>query len=373
MESKISNNKSEGILLYDYLFSKGGAEKLSLSIFNGMKPIDFCVGLRDDSLFPKEVTSSTGGYSYALTKYSNKSGWKTLKTLLSFILSKVFRRKYKWAIYSGEYAPMAILRNRNNARKNILYCHTIPRAPYDLKEFKLSRMGLLKGGAFRLMCILIKILYEPSIRRMDVVIANSENVRRRIQKHIGIEAKVVNPPIDVKRFKWLSQGDYFLSTGRLEPAKRIDVIIQAFMEMPDKRLIVASGGSEYERLVEMAKGCNNIEFLGWTTDEQLYEAVGNCLATIYIPVDEDFGMSPVESMSAGKPVIGAAEGGLLETVLPGETGILVDDPKPQSIKNIIRSMQAMDWLKMRSACEQRALNYSEDRFIREILEIVDSA
>lgn len=363
---------SKGILLYDYLFSKGGAEKLSFSILSRMRPMDFCVGLKDDALFPADVTSVGGGRFYTLTDYSSKKGWKTLKTLLTFIFSDVFHQKYEWAIYSGEYAPMAILRNKNKAKRNILYCHTIPRAPYDLKEFKLSRLGPLNRVAFHVLCNLITALYEPSIRRMDVVVANSENVRRRIKKYIGIDAKVVNPPIDLDKFKWIGQGDYYLSTARLEPAKRVDLIVQAFINMPDKKLVVASGGSEYGRLVEMAKGCDNIEFLGWASDDQIYEAVGNCIATIYIPVDEDFGMSPVESMSAGKPVIGVAEGGLLETVVCGETGILLDLPTPEGISGVVRNIHRNEWLKMRESCEQRAKNYSEDVFISRISEIVGS-
>ncbi|WP_428820454.1 glycosyltransferase [Microbulbifer sp. MCCC 1A16149] len=366
----IAENK-KGILLYDYLFARGGAEKLSFSIVRGFTGTDFCVALKDEKLFPSETSGERSGSIYALTKYTGRRGWKTLKTLLTFVFSKVFRKDYDWAIYSGEYAPMAILRNRKKAKKNILYCHTIPRAPYDLNEFKRSQMGPLTGIAFHFLCQLIKALYEPSIKRMDIVVANSENVRGRIKKYIGLESHVINPPVDVDRFKWLGVGDYYLSTARLEPAKRVDLIIRAFMEMPDKNLIVASGGSQYEKLVEMADGFDNIKFLGWTSDEELYDAVGNCIATIYIPMDEDFGMSPVESMSAGKPVIAVAEGGLLETVVDGETGVFIEAVNHKSVVKAVYEMTESRSLSFRDAAEKRAKLYSEQQFLSKLKAVID--
>lgn len=365
-------DKDSGILLYDYLFVKGGAEKLSLCIFDNIENTDFCVGFKNDELFPS--TNSTLGEKriYALTGYTCKKGWKTIKTLATFLLGKVFDKKYAWAIYSGDYAPLAILRNRKTAKKNILYCHSIPRSIYDLKERKLAEKSFIERMAFRAMCAVLKSLYEPSIRKMDVVVSNSENVRRRIKEYVGLDATVIHPPIDTKRFKWLGQSDYYLSTARLEPEKRVETIVRSFMEMPDKKLVVCSGGSEYGRLVELAKGHENITFLGWSSDEDIFRAVGNCIATIYIPVDEDFGMSPVESMSAGKPVIGAAEGGLLETVIDGKTGILLEHITPESLSDAVRTMSPEYSLSLRSACEHRAEDFCEEKFIDKIREVVRS-
>lgn len=361
----------KGILLYDYLFSRGGAEKLSLSIVNNFSGTDFCVALKDEKLFSSETMGQAFESTYVLAKYTGRKGWKTLKTMLTFVLSKVFRKNYDWAIYSGEYAPMAILRNRKRAKKNILYCHTIPRAPYDLNEFKSSHMGPLTATAFHLLCGLIKVLYEPSIKRMDIVVANSENVRGRIKKYLGIDSHVINPPVDIDRFKWLGFGDYYLSTARLEPAKRVDLIVKAFMRMPDKQLVVASGGSQYEELVKLADGFDNIRFLGWTNDEELYDTVGNCIATIYIPMDEDFGMSPVESMAAGKPVIGVAEGGLLETIVDGETGVFIESVSPQGVMKAVCEMTEARSLSFRHAAEQRARLYSEQQFLAKLQAVID--
>nr|WP_320136963.1 glycosyltransferase [uncultured Amphritea sp.] len=361
---------NKGILLYDYLFAKGGAEKLSLSFLKKNEGTDFCVAFKDKELFPDGDTCT--GDEYVLSSYSSLKGWKTLKTMFSFLFKKVFYKDYEWAMYSGEYAPLAILRNKSRAKKNILYCHTIPRAPYDLKDFKLSQLGFLEKQLFKVIIWLIKVLYEPSIKRMDVVIANSINVKKRIKKHLNIDAIVVNPPIDTENFKWKGQSDFYLSTARLEPAKRVEIIVRAFMEMPEKNLLIASGGSQLEYLRDLASSHKNIKFMGWCSDNDMHEAVGTCIATIYIPVDEDFGMSPVESMAAGKPVIGVAEGGLLETVISGETGVLIESPTKNEIIKVVNDMTKEKCIGMRLKCESQAANYKEDRFISEIRSVISS-
>ncbi|NCA22469.1 MAG: glycosyltransferase, partial [Crocinitomicaceae bacterium] len=149
--------------------------------------------------------------------------------------------------------------------------------------------------------------------------------------------------------------------------KRVDLIIEAFMNMPEKKLVVASGGSQLNFLRAMAGQSKNIYFLDWVCEEKLIELIGNSLASIYIPLDEDFGMSAVESMSAGKPVIGVAEGGLMESVIDGVTGILL--PKNPQVEDICAAVHAMTKsmaLSMRGSCEDRANYFSEANFISQI-------
>ncbi len=156
---------------------------------------------------------------------------------------------------------------------------------------------------------------------MHVIVANSENVQRRIKRYLGHDSIVVYPPIDTESFVWGEPQGYYLSTARLTPLKRVATIVEAFVRMPDRQLVVASGGEDEAALRRVApRGHSNIRFTGWTDEAQLRSLISGAIATIYIPVDEDFGMSPVESMAAGKPVIGVAEGGLLETIVPGRDG-----------------------------------------------------
>jgi glycosyltransferase involved in cell wall biosynthesis len=217
-----------------------------------------------------------------------------------------------------------------------------------------------------------QFLYESAVRKMDIIVADSKNVQNRIQKFLGLESIVIYPPCDIDKFLWMGQESYYLSTARLSPYKRVDIIIQAFINIPDKRLIVASSGPDESYLKQLAKGFSNIQFTGDVNDQQLQKLIGNSIATIYIPKDEDFGMSPVESMASGKPVIGAGEGGLLETIIHGKTGWLSKpNPSPEDLLMGIKEMSPKKALSMRIACEEQAKKFRTDSFIKKMHEIID--
>tara|TARA_B100000929_G_scaffold132236_1_gene104772 strand:- start:312 stop:935 length:624 start_codon:yes stop_codon:yes gene_type:complete len=202
---------------------------------------------------------------------------------------------------------------------------------------------------------------------MDVILADSKNVQKRIHKFLGLESKLVYPPCDIDKFSWMGQEDYYLSTARLTPYKRVDIIIEAFTKLPKKRLIVTSTGPEEKKLKQLAEGFTNIQFTGDIDDNELKNLIGNSIATIYIPKDEDFGMSPVESMAAGKPVIGSGEGGLLETVVHRETGWL-SSPKI-SVEELVQMLNSVNPKlahSMRLSCEKQALSFRTEIFINKI-------
>ncbi|MBN1276035.1 MAG: glycosyltransferase, partial [Deltaproteobacteria bacterium] len=187
----------------------------------------------------------------------------------------------------------------------------------------------------------------------------------------GLDSKVVYPPCETDNFRWYGQDGYYLSTARLENFKRVDVIVRAFLEMPDQKLIVTSGGTELDRLKKIADGAGNIKFTGWTGEDELHRLMGNATATIYIPKDEDFGMSPVESMAAGKPVIGVKEGGLLESVINGETGALLrPDPCEEDVVDAVRHMDPKTALDMRRACEKQAVRFDKKIFLEKMKRIL---
>ncbi|TAI66397.1 glycosyltransferase [Bradyrhizobium sp. Leo170] len=232
----------------------------------------------------------------------------------------------------------------------------------------MKKLGLASIGAA------FQRAYERAVGRMHLIVANSENVRGRIQRFLGRDSIVVYPPCDTEGFAFAEPQGYYLSTARLVALKRVDRIIDAFRALPGKQLVVASGGDDAEALRRRAAEAPNIRFVGWTGERELRSLVAGAVATIYVPKDEDFGMSPVESMAAGKPVIGVAEGGLLETVLDGETGLLL--PAGFTAEDIAA---AVDWLtapralSMRRACEARAAQFTRARFINGMRAAIASA
>jgi len=356
-------NLNEGIFLYDFLLVRGGAESLGITLVEGLKNYDFCVAFRDEHIFSASERDQLK--LIQLTRFTGILGWQSIKTLLAFSQKTSFLSRYKKVIFSGIYAPVAVKHHPDG--KNFLYCHTPPRFVYDLKDFYLKQVSWWKRPLFKLLSLYVKYHYEQAIARMDVIIANSENVKGRIQRYLGKNSIVIHPPIDVDNFNWIEQGDYYLSLSRLEPYKRVELIVRSFMAMPEKKLIVASGGSDLEKLKTLAKGSHNIQFTGWCDNQQLQGLIGRCIATIYIPPDEDFGMSPVESMAAGKPVIGVAEGGLVETINNNETGILISTAVcKDALIDAVNIMTKDKALTMRKACETRAQLFRAEVFIEKM-------
>lgn len=268
------------------------------------------------------------------------------------------------AIFSGSVSVVAA--KRIDGRK-IWYCHTPPRILFDKKDYYLSEQRGVGKLALLVFQQLFKRQFMSAIRHMDCVIANSRTVQQRIAKYLGIESEVVYPPCDTDGFGWIEQGDYYLSTARVDELKRVEVVAEAFAAMPDKRLVVVSDGNRMPQVRSIAKGCPNIEILGWVAQERLQELVGRCIASIYIPRDEDFGISPVESMAAGKPVIGVDEGGVSETVIDGETGLLLrPSPTPEDVRRAVLKLEAGRALSMRDSCVDRSRRFTREAFVEGI-------
>lgn len=351
-------------MLYDFLSVRGGAEKLTLSLLKVLPDVPLVVAFRNESSFSDAELPSGGLID--LGANSGIPAWRILKIMYAFERRTEFLHQYDWVLFSGVYAPLAV--HRHPQGRNVLYCHTIPRFAYDLKDYYLARFPWYLRPAFLILVHLMRYKYSRALAKMDLIIANSENVKHRIEHYLGRSAVVVNPPVGVDHFRWLGDGDYYVSLARLENFKRVDLIVKAFLSMPQRKLVVLSGGAEFDHLVDLAKGAPNIRFTGWQSEKQMQQCIGYCRAAIYVPIDEDFGMSPVEAMAAGKPVIGVAEGGILETIVDGETGILIREPMtPESLIAAVERLELVDPVSMRANCEERASLFSEQVFIEKML------
>jgi glycosyltransferase involved in cell wall biosynthesis len=172
--------------------------------------------------------------------------------------------------------------------------------------------------------------------RVDHFIAISQTIRQRIAKIYRRESTIIYPPVDTSRFMPVKvKEDYYLIVGRLVPYRRIDVLIEAFNKM-GKPLVIAGNGRDRERLESLAGPA--VEFLGYVPDEDLPNLMARCQAFMW-PGEEDFGISPIQAMAAGRPVIAYAAGGALETVIPGKTGALFYE---QTAQAIIKAVEEFD-------------------------------
>lgn len=366
------------VFIYDFLQVKGGAEQFALNIARNFGQVQCIFAAVDHETFPN-VSREAAGFR-ALTTMSRNSGLMAVKALHSFKSGCAFLQRYDTVVYSGVYAPVAI--RHHVLGRNVYYCHTPPRFVYDLRSFYRQKARIWQRPVLDLLARYVEQNYRDAVMQMDTVIANSMNVRNRLSKYLGLsDVSVMHPPVDTERFSWLGQGDYYLSTARLEPYKRVDLIVRAFLEMPRRNLVVASGGSQLTELKKLAAEARNITFTGWCSESELRKLVGNCIATIYVPIDEDFGMSPVESMAAGKPVIGVDEGGLRETIVHDETGFLIacspgslsfaDEKLKCRIIEAVSRMSKTVASNMRSACEKRALLFSIEVFNRKFRSVIE--
>ncbi len=353
-------------LFYDFLQVSGGAERVSLVLAGSFDRAKLVVSRRYPAAEPL-----LDGYPARILSLGSR--WSRLlgripEALFCFKLKCRFLAGADNVIYSGFYAPMAVHQQKQG--RKIYYCHTIPRFAFDLYEHYRHKLPVGSRWLFALLMAWIRREYRRALAEMDTIITNSENIRQRLHTHLGLDAEVIHPPVDTDSFSWRADGDYYLSTARLEAYKRVDLVIKAFMGMPEKRLVVASSGAEEQSLRKLAQGSDNIHFTGRQTEEELRRWVGEARATIYVPIDEDFGLSPVEAMAAGKPVIGVASGGLLETVVDGVTGILIEESLDENkLKQAVEQLEELGPEKLRDACEQRAQAFSERRFLQRMHEV----
>ncbi|MCF7995845.1 MAG: glycosyltransferase [Chromatiaceae bacterium] len=370
LQTGLHGTPGHGAILYDFLHCLGGAEQLTLDLLDIFPGAELWVGYRDQRWFSDLSDQRLRNARLRdLHLPARFPGGRTLLGLLGFRLGTRALAAYDWALFSGSVTVEAV--HHRPQGRNLYYCHTLPRFAYDLQQDYAARLPRLSRPALSLVAAGMRYRYQRALAKMDLIIANSDNVRSRLQRYLGQDARVIHPPCDVTGHRWLGQGDYYLSTARLEPFKRVALLIEAFRLLPDQRLCIASGGSDEPRLRQLAKGATNIRFTGWLDGPDLRDLIGHSIATLYIAQDEDFGMSPVESMAAGKPVIGVAEGGLLETLIDGETGRLIQPPpSPDQLVEAIRWLTPKRALSLRPACEKRAERFTKAAFAQRMRDAV---
>lgn len=217
---------------------------------------------------------------------------------------------------------------------HVCYCHTPTRYLWsDHNEIidKLERRWLVRRLS-QLYRSYLRMWDRLAADRVDFFIANSKFVAHRIKKYYNKESVVINPPVDTSKFCISKEiGDYFLIISRLRPYKKVDVAIQAFNKL-GLPLYIIGEGEDYDRLKSMAGP--HIKFLGFVPDEEVAKYLSRCRAFIH-PQEEDFGITPIEAMASGRPVIAYGAGGALETVVSGKTGVLFDEQSWEALADTV--------------------------------------
>lgn len=263
----------------------------------------------------------------------------------------------------------------------ICYCHTPPRWLYGYTtSVNFQKYPLIKAYA-AVVGHLMRLYDYKAAQKVDYFIANSQEVAARIRKFYRRDATVIYPPVGLPNSKFEIRNpkkDYYLIVSRIVGAKGLELAIAAAQKAGFKLKIAGSPSGYYSLAVvkgarlpasERSDG-GQVEFLGQVTDEQLVDLYKNAKGFLALSKDEDFGITPVEAMSTGTPVIAFNGGGYRETVLQGKTGILFND---YSVDGLIFTIKKFESLKFNPQdCIDQAKKFSKERFKKEIKEFINS-
>ena len=248
---------------------------------------------------------------------------------------------------------------------NLYYCLTPTRTFYDLRESLLARLPWTRRAIAGAWIRVHRRLDRRAVRGADRIVAISENVRGRVRRAYGRDADVIYPPVATSRFRFQELGDAWISVNRLYPEKRIDLQMEVFRRLPEEKLVIVGGytkGDRTESYVSSLRPPPNVTLMGEVPEAALADLYGRCRGFLTTALDEDFGITPVEAMAAGKVVLATDEGGYRETVIPGKTGFLLP-PDPESFARTIRDLDDTALLSMRDACVARARAFDASIFV----------
>ncbi|EKD76629.1 MAG: hypothetical protein ACD_43C00038G0002 [uncultured bacterium] len=252
---------------------------------------------------------------------------------------------------------------------HICYCHTPTRYLWSDTHAYVRELGVPGVVKWLLPFFLtyVRLWDKMAADRVDMFIANSQLVQNRITKYYSTQSDVIYPPIDTSKFSVGPVGDYFLTGGRLVPYKRFDVVIEAFNRL-GRKLKVFGSGPEYQTL--RAQAGNTVEFVGRVSEAELAKLYSGALAFIN-PQVEDFGITMVEAMASGRPVLAFAAGGALEIIKPGVTGELFSYQTWEDLADMVVKFDATHYNPTTIRAE--AERYSIDQFKTKIKQYVESA
>ncbi|MCZ7356121.1 MAG: glycosyltransferase [Candidatus Methanoperedens sp.] len=354
-------------IFHDYIGAIGGGEKLILTLARGLDADVITTDVDGDSVRKmgfEDVNIISVGRMIQLAPI------KQIHASLRFALCD-FSDRYDFFIFSGNWAHFAARKHK----PNMWYCFTPTRIFYDLHDDFMGRLSFIARPFFMLWIA----LHEPMSRRfaghIEHVIAISKNVQKRIKKYYGRDSMVVYPAIDISKYRFEKYGDFWLSVNRLYPEKRIELQINAFRQMTDEKLVIVGGYAKGDHASKYASWIirdlpPNVELLGSVTEKELIDLYATCRGHITTAIDEDFGMTPVEAMASGKATVAVNEGGYLETVIDGSTGILVAaDEKAiiNAVKIVSKSPE-----KYQTDCKNRAKEFDTNEFIKRMSAIMQS-
>jgi len=294
--------------------------------------------------------------------------YRSLLPLMPMALEHFDLRGYDLVISSESGPAKGVLTSSNT--RHICYCHTPMRYLWELYPAYLHdwTRSSLKRALMAPLANYLRLWDFASAARVDEFVANSENVSNRIWKTYRRESRVIHPPVAVESFCWKPAQDYYLMVSELVTYKQLDYAIACFA-CSGRKLKVVGDGPEYRRLKALA--ASNVEFCGRVSDSELHDLYARCRAFV-MPGEEDFGMTPVEALASGKPVIALGRGGVLESipVRDPEAGFFYPEPNAEALSAAIDRFERVEPSIVPGALRSAAARFSETVFIDRMTKLI---
>lgn len=363
-------------IFHNFMDNIGGAEVVTLTLAREFDADIYTTNINKDHITEMGF-SDVIPRIFSIGKIPLQAPWRHQLTFLKFRKLNL-RDKYDFYIISGDWSMSGAVNNK----PNLWYVHSPLHELWAFKDWIRNTMIVWwKRPIYDLWVWFNRRLTLSYAKHINHFVTNSENTKERVKKYYNKDAVVINPPINTSCFKFGKTGDYWLSVNRIVRHKRIEIQIESFKNLPQERLVIvgsyeksANQFEEYKNEIEKSSP-ENVKILSWVNDKELQDSYANCKGFITTSKAEDFGMTAIEAMSSGKPVIAPNEGGYKETIINNETGILIDNIDSIKLTDAITKInnelkQYPD--KYRLASEARALKFDTSNFIHKIRKIIDS-
>ena len=355
-------------IIHDWLVTNAGAEKVLRAIIDIYPNADIFSLV--DFLSDKDRKSVLSG-KFAKTTFIqklpfSKKQFRNYLPLFPKAIETIDLNSYDLVISSSWAVAKGV--KTTNKQLHICYCYTPIRYAWDLYEEYTSSLKQPKKILVEQTLKYIRKWDIENLPRVNYFVADSKFVSKRIEKTYNRNSTVIYPPINTDKFILeTKKEDFYLTACRLVPYKKTKLIVEAFNEMQDKKLLVIGDGEEFGSIKNIAK--ENIKLLGYQEFEEMIKYMQKAKAFLYAAI-EDFGIVPIEAMSCGTPVIALNDGGTAETVIAGITGVHFEN---QTIEDIIKAVNKFENMNF-DAKEISKLSekYSEKRFKKEFEDFVNS-
>lgn len=284
-------------------------------------------------------------------------GWRYLLPYMPHYFRSLDFSDYDLVVVSSH--ACAINANPPAGTPCVCYCHTPMRYAW-LADTERGRLQGVRGRVLGGLSGWLRKQDRKAAQRPDLLVANSTAVRERIRRFYDRDAAVVHPPVEVDELRSANEGprDRFLWVGRLVPYKRPLEVAEAFRGLPQQLTMVGIGPQEEELRARLPE---NVELRGWISREELRRLYGEAAGFLHVG-EEDFGITMVEALAAGAPVIALNAGGAQDIVRDGVDGVLVSDPTVDSLRAAVERVAATEW--DRAALAERAASFSRDDFTK---------